>query len=46
VPAGDLGTATVVTACQNQAHLRRNPQAVKAAPTFNPFMAAVGHIQP
>jgi len=46
VPAGDLGTATVVTACQNQAHLRRDLQAVKAAPTFHSFMAASGHIQP
>jgi len=46
VPASDLDTATVVTACKNQAYLQRDLQAVKAATTFNSIMAAVGHIQP
>lgn len=46
VPADDLDTATVGTACKNQAHPERDLQAVKAAPAFSSFMAAVGHIQP
>lgn len=45
MPADDLDTATVVTACKNQAHLQRDLQTVKAATTFDSFMAAAGHIQ-
>jgi hypothetical protein len=46
VPAGDLDAATVVTARKSRAHPERDLQTVKAAPTFNSLIAAVGHIQP
>jgi hypothetical protein len=46
VPAGGLDTATVVTARKNRAHPERDLQTVKAAPTINSLIAAVGHFQP
>lgn len=50
VPADDLDTATIVTACKNRPITpatipRHDLQTVKAAITFNSFNAAVGCIQ-